>query len=122
MSVSQILTITTNSNIKGSPKRAMIGSVVSICSEAEDLVNDLLEENDIEFTTSFEEDYPLFLAPNYQGIDLFSAINYLVERKNKKLVFEDNKFSLTDHDTSNANSKLFITDRNETLHIKDFRV
>ena len=120
MSVSQILTITTNSNIKGSPKRAMIGSVVSICSEAEDLVNDLLEENDIEFTTSFEEDYPLFLAPNYQGIDLFSAINYLVERKNKKLVFEDNKFSLTDHDTSNANSKLFITDRNETLHIKDF--
>ena len=120
MSISQILTITTNSNIKGSPKRAMIGSVVSICSEAEDLVNDLLEENDIEFTTSFEEDYPLFLAPNYQGIDLFSAINYLVERKNKKLVFEDNKFSLTDHDTSNANSKLFITDRNENLHIKDF--
>ena len=120
MSISEILTITTNDNIKGSPKRAMIGSVVSICSETEDLVNDLLEENDIEFTTSFEEDYPLFLAPNYQGIDLFSAINYLVERKNKKLVYENNKFSLTDHDTSNADSKLFITDRNETLHIKDF--
>ena len=120
VSISEILTITTNSNIKGNPKRAMIGSVVTICSESEDIINDLLEENDIEFTSSYEEDYPLFLAPNYQGIDLFSAINYLVERKNKKLVYENSKFSLTDHDTSNANSKLFITDRNNNLEIRDF--
>jgi len=120
VSISEILTITTNNNIKGRPKRAMIGSVATICSETEDIINNLLEENDIEFTSSYEEDYPLFLAPNYQGIDLFSAINYLVERKNKKLVYENSKFSLTDHDTSNANSKLFITDRNNNLEIRDF--
>ena len=120
VSISEILTITTNNNIKGNPKRAMIGSVATICSETEDIINNLLEENDIEFTSSYEEDYPLFLAPNYQGIDLFSAINYLVERKNKKLVYENSKFSLTDHDTSNANSKLFITDRNNNLEIRDF--
>lgn len=120
ISISEILTITTNNNIKGRPKRAMIGSVVSICNEAEDLINNLLEENDIEFTTSYEENYPLFLAPNYQGIDLFSAINYLVERKNKKLIYENDKFSLTDKDTANSDSKLFISDRNNKLEIKDF--
>ena len=119
-SISQILTITTNQNIKGSPKRAMIGSVVTVCNETEDLVNDLLEENDIEFTTSFEDDYPLFLAPNYQGIDLFSAINYLIQRKNKTLAYEDGKFSLTDNNPSSSNSRLFITDRNENMLIKDF--
>jgi len=120
ISISEILTITTNNNIKGRPKRAMIGSVVSICNEAEDLINDLLEENDIEFTTSYEENYPLFLAPNYQGIDLFSAINYLVERKNKKIIYDNDKFSLTDKDTTNSDSKLFISDRNNKLEIKDF--
>ena len=119
-SISQILTITTNQNIKGSPKRAMIGSVVTVCNETEDLVNDLLEENDIEFTTSFEDDYPLFLAPNYQGIDLFSAINYLIQRKNKTLAYEGGKFSLTDNNPSSSNSRLFITDRNENMLIKDF--
>jgi len=120
MSLSETLTITTNQNIKGNPKRAMIGSVVSICNETETLLNDLLEENDIEFTTSYTKDYPLFIAPNYQGIDLFSAINYLVEKKDKKLVYEDSKFSLTDKGTTAEDSKLFITDRNDDLHIKDF--
>ena len=120
VSMSEILTITTNKNIRGNPKRALIGSVVSICDEADNLVNNFFEENDIEFTTDYTENYPLFLAPNFRGIDLFSAINYIIEQKDKKLIFEDSKFSLTDKDNSNNFSKLLITDRNTKYQIKDF--
>ena len=28
-------------------------------------------------------EYPIFVAPNYQGVDLFSAINYLLNKKEK---------------------------------------
>jgi hypothetical protein len=120
VSMSETMTIITNQNIKGNPKRALIGSVVSICNEADTLVNNLFEENDIEFTTDYTEDYPLFLAPNFRGVDLFSAINYIINHKEKELVFEDSKFSLTDKKSSASDSKLLITDRNEKYQIKDF--
>ena len=119
VSVSDTLTITTNSSVRGS-KRATIGSVVTIGEETDTLVNNLFEENDIEFTSSYSADYPLIVAPNFKGTDLFSAVNYLLERKNKALIHTNGKFSLLDNDDTAFESKVKITDRNNKLQIYSF--
>ncbi len=100
VSASEIFSILVNGNVDKDSKRAMIGSTVTICSETEKLANELLEENDITFDIN-DGDYPLFLAPNYQGVDLFSAINYLLEQKDKVLFTEADTFKIKDKDDSN---------------------
>lgn len=86
-SISETITLTANGDLSLGAKRGMIGSVANICYEGDDLVNDLLETNDIEFTRE-DSDFPYFLAPNYKGIDLFSAINLVLNKKNVRLIEE----------------------------------
>ena len=112
-SVSETMTLTVNGDISTDAKRAMIGSVVSVCSEAEDLIDELLEENDINYTLTKNTNYPLFVAPNYQGIDLFSAVNSLLEKKNKRLVDSGGSFTITDDDDSSHYSKIVLDDNGE---------
>tara|TARA_R110000823_G_scaffold39576_4_gene105666 strand:+ start:54 stop:1445 length:1392 start_codon:yes stop_codon:yes gene_type:complete len=108
-SISETLNITVGSKLDTSIKRLSIGAVVSICNEAEDSINELLEENDIDFdlTTS---DYPLFLAPNYQGVDLFSALNFLLQKKNKQITNEDGVFTIKDDNDSAYHSGIVISE------------
>ena len=89
-SISEPITLTVNGDLSIESKRGMIGSVVTICKEGENLINDLLEENDIEFTITNDDDFPYFLAPNYKSIDLFSAINLILNKKQKTLVEQPN--------------------------------
>jgi hypothetical protein len=120
VSVSDTITITTNKNLKGKPIRAVIGSGVTIGEETETLINNLFEENDIEFTTGYTDDYPLVVAPNLKGVDLFSAINYLIEKKNKQLIYDNDKFSIKDQKDSAFSPKIKITDMNNDLQIINF--
>lgn len=120
VSVSDTITITTNKNLKGRPIRAVIGSGVTIGEETETLINNLFEENDIEFTTGYTDDYPLVVAPNLKGVDLFSAINYLIEKKNKQLIYDNDKFSIKDQKDSAFSPKIKITDMNNDLQIVNF--
>lgn len=92
-SISEPITLTVNGEVSFDAKRGMIGSVVDICYEGTDLINDLLETNDIEFTSE-DSDFPYFLAPNYKGIDLFSAINLILSKKDMTLI-EDPSASST---------------------------
>ena len=112
-SVSETMVLTVNGDISTDAKRAMIGSVVSVCSEAEDLIDELLEENDINYTLTKNTNYPLFVGPNYQGIDLFSAVNSLLEKKNKRLVDSGGSFTITDDDDSSHYSKIVLDDNGE---------
>ena len=66
----------------------MIGAGVTIANDAEDILNFILEENNIVFDLT-EADYKKYLAPNIQGVDLFSAINYLLNEKKKSLIKEN---------------------------------
>lgn len=84
-SISETITLTVNGELSSNAKRGMIGSVANICYEGDDLVNDLLESNDIEFASE-DSGFPYFLAPNYKGIDLFSAINLILNKKEKALL------------------------------------
>jgi|TARA_R100000479_G_scaffold169763_1_gene111752 hypothetical protein len=116
-SISEPFTIKIKDEIEGEYERAMIGTGVTICSETDDLINTLLEENDIEFTSS-ATNYPLFLAPNYQGIDLFSAINNLLSKKDKVLHF-DNTFQIKNRDDSSFFTGILIKDTGD-VEIYDY--
>ena len=87
----------------------MIGSVAHICDETEVIINELLEENDITFNLT-KSDYPLFISPNFQGIDLYSAINYILSRKNKQLTVEEGVYTIKDEDSSSYYSRIVISE------------
>ena len=118
-SISETITLTVNGELSIDAKRGMIGSVVNVCSEGDDLVNDLLETNDIEFTSE-DSDFPYFLAPNYKGIDLFSAINLILNRKDKTLVEKpapttiynpkESTFSLVNETSTSNYPKVLLSD------------
>ena len=79
--------------------RALIGSAVSVAQDADLLINEMLEENDIEFDIT-ETSYPYFVAPNYRGVDLFSAIKFLMNKKNKVLIEDNGNFTIQEKGTS----------------------
>jgi hypothetical protein len=120
VSMSETFTVTTSANILFPLKRAMIGSVVNISHEADNILNDLLETNDIEYTIP-DSTYPLFLAPNFKSVDLFSAINYILKRKDKQLIYEDDKFKIKESTDTDLYPSLVISDRNQKIQIKDFK-
>ena len=120
VSMSETFTVTTPANILFKLERAMIGSVVNISHEADDVLNDLLESNDIEYEIP-DSTYPLFLAPEFKSVDLFSAINYILKRKDKQLIYEDSKFKIKESNDADLYPSLVISDRNQKIQIKDFK-
>ena len=94
--------------------------VVNISHEADNVLNDLLESNDIEYEIP-DSTYPLFLAPNFKSVDLFSAINYVLKRKDKELIYEDDKFKIKESTDADLYPSLAISDRNQKIQIKDFK-
>ena len=112
VSISETFTLNVGEKIDTDIKRGMIGSTVTICSEAEDLVNELLESEGIEFANTTAE-YPLFVSPNYQGIDLFSAVNFLLSKKDKTLFHDNDTFQIKAKEDSFFNTGVFISDASD---------
>ena len=111
ISVSEPFTLTSNEELRISPDRAVIGTTVSMGLEAEDLVNDLFEQNDIDFTVSGRS-YPYYLAPNFKGVDLFSAVKSILDRKDLTLIEENGVFNVTADDDSSHYNDIIINDTN----------
>tara|TARA_R110000782_G_scaffold103286_1_gene190725 strand:- start:425 stop:1651 length:1227 start_codon:yes stop_codon:yes gene_type:complete len=111
VSVSEITSITVGGEtpINTKSKRAMIGSVVNICNETEDIIDELLEEQGTPFTIT-KEDYPLFVAPNFNGISLFQAINFLLQKKDKTLIQTKDTFTIKNKESSDFYTNLLISD------------
>tara|TARA_R100001510_G_scaffold40424_2_gene36788 strand:+ start:4576 stop:10767 length:6192 start_codon:yes stop_codon:yes gene_type:complete len=114
VSVSETFTLDTAQEIQIDAKRACIGSTVSVGLEGEDLINELLEQEGIEFETT-STDTPMYLAPNYQGLDLFSAIKYVLDKKEMKLVEENNVFKIVPDDSNDYYTNIIIDDSEEYL-------
>jgi len=114
VSVSEITSITVGgeSPIDTNAKRAMIGSVVSICNETEDIIEELFEEQNTSFDIT-REDYPLFLAPNFDGVSLFEAINFLLQKKDKTLVQTEDTFTIKNKESSDFYTNLLISDNGD---------
>jgi hypothetical protein len=123
VSISEPITLTVNGNLSIDAKRGMIGTVANICYEGDELINDLLESNDIEFTSE-SSDFPYFLAPNYKGVDLFSAINLILSKKEKTLIEKpatttvydpkESTFSLVNKTATSNYPKVLISDNGDT--------
>jgi len=74
---------------------ARIGSTVIIGSEVEDVINDLLSSEDIEYNINDDREYPYYISPNYQGIDIFSASNFAARYKNKEIRIDETGIALS---------------------------
>lgn len=96
--------------------RALVGSAVSVAQDADLLINEMLEENDIEFDIT-ETSYPYFVAPNYRGVDLFSAIKFLMNKKNKVLIEDNGNFTIQEKGTSNFFPNIVFTTENSDTQI-----
>ena len=68
---------------------AKIGSTVIIGSEVEDVINNLLSEEDISYDISDNREYPYYVSPNYQGVDIFNAANFAAKYKEKELRIDE---------------------------------
>ena len=112
VSISEIMALTVDNpdNELSSYKRGLIGSVVNVCDEADTLINNLLEENDIVFDNTENTADSVFLAPNFQETDLMTAINYIAERKDKTFIFEDGIFKIKDKNNADFKTGYFIND------------
>ena len=122
VSISEPMTLEVVGDLSTESKRLMIGSVANICFEGDDLINDLLETNDIEFTSE-ESNFPYFLAPHYKSVDLFSAINLILSKKDKTLIEKpstktiynpkESTFSLVNETSSSNFPKVLFDDDGE---------
>ena len=73
---------------------AKIGSTVTIGEEVEDVINNLLSSEDISYDIKDDREYPYYISPNYQGIDIFSASNFAAKYKQKELRMDETGVSL----------------------------
>jgi hypothetical protein len=104
-------TITTPKPIENSDvESAKIGTTVTICQEVEDIIEDIMESNDITYTDSVSE-YPIYSAPNFQGIDVFSAANYLSKLKDKRLLVDVDTVKLDPNDSNLRFQPIEISNR-----------
>tara|TARA_R110000744_G_scaffold53351_2_gene113974 strand:- start:603 stop:7673 length:7071 start_codon:yes stop_codon:yes gene_type:complete len=116
-SVGETFTIEAAENIKGDYLTATIGCGVNICFESDELLNDLFEDEGLEFTNQDVTAYPLFISPEYKGVSLMSAANYILERKDRRLVY-DKKFLLRDNSSRLNHPNVFINEQDRSYHIK----
>ena len=114
VSLSETFTIKTNTKLTINPSRAYIGTTATLGYEGEDLINELFEQEGITYQTT-TTDTPVYLAPNYQGVDLYSAIRYILQRKEMKLVEENDVFRITPKASSDYYTNITINDSGDYL-------
>jgi len=109
VSISETINLTITDEVDSDAKRCMIGATAIIGEEAENVINDLLLEHDIPNTMDSSE-YSYMLAPNFQGINLFDAIYYLLNRKDKIAYFEDETYKVIKAADDSFLTGVFIQD------------
>lgn len=110
VSVSEPITLQVTNSFSNNAKRCMIGTTVYICNETNDLINNLLEEEGIDFQIINEEDYPLFVAPDIRGKSLLDSLNLLLNKKNKTILYYDNKFIIRNKTNSDNYPNVFLSE------------
>jgi hypothetical protein len=114
-SITEPFEIVVPKDVTGDYTRGMIGAGVVIANETKNIINDLFEDNGIQFTLPpiTSSDYSHYLAPNFQGIDLFSAINYLLTKKGYSLIDDNGTFKVQEGNDSSLYSGVILSDTGE---------
>ena len=108
-SFSETFIVNSLEELKIEPTRACIGSTVTIADESEALINELFEEEGLTFDNT-SPTFPLFIAPKFRGTSLFSAINYILERKDLSLIINENSFSVKPRDDTIFRTNILVND------------
>jgi|TARA_R100000081_G_C4820527_1_gene179501 hypothetical protein len=108
-SISEYFNLSHNGDLSDC-KRLMIGSTLDIAYEAEALVNDLIESEGIVVNNSTTNNYPYLLAPNYKGVNLFTAINILLLKKNKRINLKEETFEIVESESNDVYSNIILSD------------
>jgi len=117
VSIGETFEITVSKEIKGNYTDATIGCGVNICFESDDLLNDLFEDEGLEFTKQDTTEYPVFLSPEYKGVSLLTASNYILNKKNRRIL-HDKKFIMRDADSSLNKPKVLISEKDDKYSIR----
>ena len=95
VSFGEIFTLKSNVPINlQEPTTARIGASVVIGEEVEDVINNLLSDENISYDISDNREYPYYIAPNFQGVDLFNASNFAAKYKGKEIRIDEKGVSL----------------------------
>lgn len=95
VSFGEIFTLTTNVPINlENVNKAKIGSTVIIGEEVEDVINNILSSEDVQYDILDNREYPYYIAPNFQGLDLFNASNFAAKFKEKEIRIDETGVSL----------------------------
>ena len=120
VSIGQVFDITVPHEKIGKYTDATIGCGANICFEADDLLNDLFEDEGLEATKRDVNEYPVFLSPDFKGVSLQTASNYLLTKKNRRITY-DKKFILTDSDSVTTKPKLLISESDKNYSVKSIK-
>ena len=116
-SIGEVFSIDVIEEVKGTYADASIGCGVNICFESNDLLNDIFEDEGLVFEKQDFTDFPLFISPEYRGVSLLTAANFILDRKNKKLI-HDKKFSIRDADSVLNKPNVVISEQDSDISIK----
>lgn len=116
VSCSETISLTIPEKLPFTPKRAVIGSSVNIGYDTDVLINELMETNNVEFTLSSTDTYPHVVTPNFSGTELFTAIEFLMNKKGQRLLENGDSFSIKSDDNI-TDSKLALTTKSEDNNI-----
>jgi len=113
VSITEPFTIETNYKINGEYERGIIGTSVSICPEVDEIVEDLMNEEGIDF--SITSSTKKFVSPNFQGSTLLDSVNYLLRQKDLTLYKDGDDFSIIDIDSATLSPDILISDDGDYL-------
>lgn len=110
VSMSEIITLKVSKDFGLDSKRCVIGSTVSIGSDAESLALELLEADNLSVSVKNKPSYPVFVAPDFQGSDLLSSIRYLLNEKDRDIYVIDGGFVIDDAKDNSRYSKVLLNE------------
>jgi hypothetical protein len=116
-SLGEVFTIQTATSISlRNPRTASIGTGITIGMEAEDIINDILEENNIIYENSTIT-YPYFTAPNIQGADIYNTSKFLAELKNKEILIDKETIKIIANNVATKYTNIEINENDANLKI-----
>ena len=117
VSLGEIFTLTSSQEVNlKNIETASIGTTVSICPEAENIINDILEENEIVFDNSTIT-YPYFTAPNIQGADIYNISKFLAGFKNKEILIDKEDIKLIENNATVRYTDIEINENDPDLNV-----
>ena len=97
-------------------KRASIGTSFNVVQETEEVVNEILESNDIVFTKSTDNNR-YYEAYDLQGLDLFTACNFVLSFKDRKLLVDGSDISVVKGVEDINYTNINISDRDNNTNV-----